>query len=72
MYQVWLNIFLLDNELKINELYEFDKCTKIPNIYLNEKRKEYYCIKKSNLVKNNIYMILTKVILKRAIALFVV
>lgn len=53
------NIFLLDNELKINELYEFDKCTKIPNIYLNEKRKEYIALR-NQFRKNNIYMILTK------------
>nr|WP_307916418.1 hypothetical protein [Mycoplasmopsis bovis] len=54
-----VNIFLLDNELKINELYEFDKCTKIPNIYLNEKRKEYIALR-NQFRKNNIYMILTK------------
>ncbi|WP_429009251.1 hypothetical protein [Mycoplasmopsis bovis] len=64
------NIFLLDNELKINELYEFDKCTKIPNIYLNEKRKEYIALR-NQFRKNNIYDTYKR-ILKRATALFVV
>nr|WP_307935407.1 hypothetical protein [Mycoplasmopsis bovis] len=65
MYLSMVNIFLLDNELKINELYEFDKCTKIPNIYLNEKRKEYIALR-NQFRKNNIYMILTKVILNKS------